>query len=457
MSSSVVARPDTNHARPGSVARMAVLLVIVSLFAALLPPSEASAQTPPYNRGINRACSSEARGFDPFRDVSSGTHVPAINCIAFFGVSQGRLASNGTYVFDSLTPVTREQMASFIARTMNRVDGFQLSSGSAGAFPDSTGEHRRNIDRLAGAGIVEGRANGRFDRRSSVTREQMASFVTRAIEHITGEELRSTDVFRNAGVSSAHDDNVAKLAAIGVVQGRSGGSFGPQMPITRQEMASFLARGLDYLAGSGYGLTPETPSFRQVLGSFTTPLVPGQRRNHNIHLGADIIDGQVIQPGQRYSLNQGIGQRTRARGFVGNGAISGGEFVSAVGGGVSQLATTFFNASWFAGIELVSHRPHSQYLSRYPPGREATISWGSIDLVVRNDTPSPITIRTSYSNSSVTIELVGTPWATNVETRYSGPSNPPSGAAFTASYSRTVTYPNGSRSTDSFRHTYRAS
>ena len=413
----------------------------------------AAAQEPPFNRGIDAACSAEAQGFAPFDDLVAGTHRGAIGCVAYFGIALGQQQA-GVWTYSRHDPVTREQMASFIARTMNRVDGYRLGSGGTDQFPDSAGEHRRNINRLAVAGIVEGREDGTYGRRGEVTREQMASFVARAIEEVTGTELPVSDVFSSGDIAGAHQQNVGKLAAVGVVEGVGGSSYGARRAVSRQEMASFLARALDYLAANGFGSTPETPEFPQVIGSFTTPLVPGQARNHNIHLAVDILDGQRIGPGQSFSLNQGIGPRTSARGFQENGFIDDdGEIISVVGGGVSQVATTFFNAAWFSGIELVSHRPHSQYLSRYPPGREATIIWGQLDVVVRNDTMFPITISTSHTPSSVTISLVGTPWG-EVESWIDAPPGVSTGDAFSVSYGRTVTSPDGSSSSEQYSHTY---
>ena len=142
---------------------------------------------------------------------------------------------------------------------MNRVDGFTLPSSPPKGFPDSAGDHGRNIDRLAAAGIVEGGGNGRFDRSGTVTREQMASFVSRAIEHLTGESLSATDAFGDNNIARAHEDNVTKLAGVGIVQGRTNGNFSPQSAVTREEMASFLARALDYLASRDHGLTPAPP------------------------------------------------------------------------------------------------------------------------------------------------------------------------------------------------------
>ena len=78
------------------------------------------------------------------------------------------------------------------------------------------------------------------------------------------------------------------------------------------------------------------------------------------------------------------------------------------GGGVSQLATTFFNAAYFAGLEIVEHHPHSFYISRYPEGRESTVAWGVKDVRVRNDSEHGVFITTSHTSSSVTVRVWGT-------------------------------------------------
>lgn len=194
----------------------------------------------------------------------------------------------------------------------------------------------------------------------------------------------------------------------------------------------------------------------EVVSSFTTPLTPGQARNTNIHLAADYIDGTVIAPGTTFSLNQGIGPRTTARGFVANGFIDGdGDLISAVGGGVSQMATTFVNAAWFAGIDILQHRPHTIYFQRYPMCREATIIWGSLDVVVRNDSPYDIRISTSYTNSSVTVSLVSIPWA-EVESWTGQPYNVEGvGGAFSVNCGRTIRYPDGSSTSESYSWRYR--
>jgi vancomycin resistance protein YoaR len=128
----------------------------------------------------------------------------------------------------------------------------------------------------------------------------------------------------------------------------------------------------------------------------------------NIHRAADLMDNTLLLPGKTFSLNKEVGERTGARGFAQGYVISGGKLEVDFGGGVSQLATTTFNAAFFAGLEDVEHHPHSFYISRYPEGREATVAWGVKDLRFRNDTDTGIFITTSYTSGSVTVRTWGT-------------------------------------------------
>jgi vancomycin resistance protein YoaR len=145
---------------------------------------------------------------------------------------------------------------------------------------------------------------------------------------------------------------------------------------------------------------------RQV-SSFTTEYPPGQTRVVNIHRGADLLNDTIVEPGQVFSLNDTIGPRTKARGFVTAPVFAQGEFFDDYGGGVSQLATTTYNAAFFGGYQDVTHQPHTIYISRYPPGREATVNYGAIDLQFRDDTRHGILIRAFYSDTSVTVAFYG--------------------------------------------------
>jgi vancomycin resistance protein YoaR len=133
-----------------------------------------------------------------------------------------------------------------------------------------------------------------------------------------------------------------------------------------------------------------------------------QSRVTNIHLIADIVRGHVILPGETFSVNDFVGQRTAARGFVDAPVIYDATESHDIGGGVSQFATTLFNASFFSGLDLVSYQSHSEYISRYPRGREATISWPSPDLKVKNSTPYGLLLWPTYDDTTLTVHVYST-------------------------------------------------
>lgn len=144
------------------------------------------------------------------------------------------------------------------------------------------------------------------------------------------------------------------------------------------------------------------------VSSFTTPHSCCENRVINIQRMADIVRGYYLVPGQIVSLNEYVGPRTREKGFVAAGAIRSGHLVPEVGGGVSQFATTIFNAAYFAGLDFVHYQAHSLYFSRYPFGREATISNPAPDLVIENTTDYPVLIWTSYTSNSITVSMYST-------------------------------------------------
>jgi vancomycin resistance protein YoaR len=161
----------------------------------------------------------------------------------------------------------------------------------------------------------------------------------------------------------------------------------------------------------------------ELVSEFTTPYPCCAPRVTNIQLAAEILDGSIIRPGARFSLNEALGPRTAERGFVLAPMIQAGKLVDAVGGGVSQVATTFYNAAFFAGLELIEHTPHEFYISRYPMGREATVSWGGPELVFRNDWPAAILIKVSAGDTSITVRFYSTKLGRRVETTTGDPYN----------------------------------
>lgn len=139
---------------------------------------------------------------------------------------------------------------------------------------------------------------------------------------------------------------------------------------------------------------------KEVIGEFTTRFPHAAYRNTNLGRAAASVNGTVLLPGEIFSLNDTLGPRTAANGYVDGYVINGGRLVKEAGGGISQAATTLYNAGFFAGYEDIEHKPHSLYFDRYPAGRESTIYFGSLDMRFRNDTEYPAIIQGIISKSS---------------------------------------------------------
>nr|WP_236640583.1 VanW family protein [Corynebacterium urogenitale] len=150
----------------------------------------------------------------------------------------------------------------------------------------------------------------------------------------------------------------------------------------------------------------QNASFDDTVGEFTTGGFSGPS-GVNIRRTAEMVNGAYVLPGETFSLNGYTGPRGTAQGFVESGIIIDGRASEAVGGGISQFATTLYNAAYFAGMEDVAHTPHSYYISRYPAGREATVYEGAIDLQFKNTFDTPVRIEAFVSGDSVTVRLKG--------------------------------------------------
>jgi len=160
----------------------------------------------------------------------------------------------------------------------------------------------------------------------------------------------------------------------------------------------------------------------------------------------------VIRPGERFSVNEYVGRRTRENGFVAAGVIYNGEFSEDVGGGVSQFATTLFNAALFAGLDFGEYQSHSLYISRYPRGHEATISYPHPDLQIVNDSEYGVLIWPEYTDSSITVRLYST---RHIDVAIGDPRSSPQGNCTRWTTPRTRTYPDGRAVQDTVAAVYR--
>ena len=238
-----------------------------------------------------------------------------------------------------------------------------------------------------------------------------------------------------AGTACCTPESIAAiLPALESGAGRVELAIGPQAPTRDATWAKNL------------GIT-------QQVSTFTTRYPAGQARVVNIHRIADIVRGMVIPPGETWSLNDSVGQRTVAKGFVDAPVIYNGEHDSDIGGGVSQFATTTFNAAFFGGLDFEEYQSHSLYISRYPYGREATVSWKAPDLQIKNITPYGILIWPTYTGTSLTVTLYSTPFVTGEQT---GQTERPQGACTKVITERTRTWASdGHKEVDTVFATYR--
>ena len=224
-----------------------------------------------------------------------------------------------------------------------------------------------------------------------------------------------------------------------------------------------------------------------LLGEFTTYHNCCENRVVNIQLMADTISGHVVLPGEDFSINATVGQRTLAKGYLLAGAIIGAyvqccDNPANIGGGTSQFGTTFYNAVFFAGLEDVEHQPHSLDFARYPDGREATMGWPHPDVVFRNNTGHPVLITThhaGYYGTSITVKIWGDNGGIEVSAGasprrniyntslviYEGDRSLAPGqqvvkyapyAGYTIDVFRYITFPNGHTTTEKWTWTYAA-
>ena len=179
-----------------------------------------------------------------------------------------------------------------------------------------------------------------------------------------------------------------------------------------------------------------------------------QNRVTNIHRIADIVRGAIIEPGATFSINDYVGKRTVEKGFVSDGVIYDGVLTEDVGGGVSQFATTLFNAALFAGLDFGEYQSHSLYISRYPRGHEATISYPSPDLEIVNDSDYGVMIWPEYTDTSITVRLFST---RHIDVVVGDPTPSPAGNCTRWTTPRTRTYPDGRTENDTVSALYRPS
>ena len=165
-----------------------------------------------------------------------------------------------------------------------------------------------------------------------------------------------------------------------------------------------------------------TQDFTAIVSTFSTPLTPEPIRTRNLVRAAELITGTIVKPGEQFDLTKVIGPITAKNGYYDAHVIVNGLLVNGIGGGLSQVATTTYNAGYFAGYKDITHRPHSVWFPRYPAGRESTVLNGRINVVFENNTPYAMIMNSYVANGKLTVDIWSTPYYT-VKTKSSPKTN----------------------------------
>ncbi|WP_433830030.1 VanW family protein [Actinoplanes sp. CA-015351] len=160
---------------------------------------------------------------------------------------------------------------------------------------------------------------------------------------------------------------------------------------------------------------------KEKISTFTTKFTGGlgSSRSQNIVQAAKQVEGALVLPGETFSLNKHTGERSYKQGYKDAPVILGGKLTPGVGGGVSQFTTTLFNATYYAGLEDVEHKPHSYYFDRYPAVIESTIFYPDLDFRFKNDSPHGVLLDTAWTSNSITVSVWSTKVWDKVSTEYS--------------------------------------
>lgn len=154
----------------------------------------------------------------------------------------------------------------------------------------------------------------------------------------------------------------------------------------------------------------EEVSFDHVIGWFKTPysqMRKDRHRTYNLSLAAKSLAGQVVMPGDVFSFNDVVGERSEARGYRVATVIASGQLVDGMGGGTCQIAGTLHASAFFAGLEIVDREPHSRPSSYIRVGLDATVSYPNIDLKLKNPFDFPVVVGMKVTDGWVHGEILG--------------------------------------------------
>lgn len=145
----------------------------------------------------------------------------------------------------------------------------------------------------------------------------------------------------------------------------------------------------------------------KTIASYHTYLQGSAARINNIRVAVRSMNNTVIWPGEAFSFNEVSGPRTAERGYLPAPIILQGGFNMGLGGGVCQVSSTLYNAALQAGLPILERHPHTRPVHYVPPGRDATVNYGSLDMRFQNNRSGPIIIKMSVYGGKIQAQILG--------------------------------------------------
>lgn len=210
---------------------------------------------------------------------------------------------------------------------------------------------------------------------------------------------------------SAQDATLDKENNYAIVDSVTGVSFdldAAQSALDAAEPGSQLTIDLIYTEPEITTQKMKENLFKDKLGSYSTNVSGSSGRKSNVKLSAQYCDGTILLPGETFSYNDVVGQRTKARGFSEAPAYLNGETIQEVGGGICQTSSTIYAACLYSNLEITARTNHTYASSYIGLGLDATVSWGGPEFKFTNDTKYPIRLDCTYSGGQVTAAIYGT-------------------------------------------------
>lgn len=235
------------------------------------------------------------------------------------------------------------------------------------------------------------------------------SFVVTEPSRVDYENLLAdfSDTFKETEYIMDENGNIT------VTEGSAGVVFNTEEVIN--VMKQHVTEGESYLIPCEVQLPKYTKEyleeclFRDTMSSYSSNFsTSSANRASNVALAAKSINDTILMPGDVFSFNSALGERTVANGYKVAGAYVGGKTVDQVGGGICQVSSTLYNTVLLSNLEIVERRNHQMTVSYVPIGRDATVNWGTTDFRFKNNTDFPVKIVGEINGKNVKISMVGT-------------------------------------------------